>query len=153
MAKKAGFITLKEATDEFKRKLIFKMLEKYYGNVSFTAKKLGISRNTLIIQIDKIKMHKEVKMLSLRMGRKRRKGFVAKHARKVEKNLFKEKIYKFQRSFLKKALRYMKANEVKTAILLKIHRNTLINKVNYLNLNKYLNDVRTKRREDALAGH
>jgi len=46
----------------------------------------------------------------------------------------------------------MKGNETKTAILLKIHRNTLINKVNYLNLKKYLDDVREKRREAVLSG-
>ena len=141
MVKKAEFMTLKEATDEFKRKLILKMLGKYYGNVSFTAKKLGLCRNTLIIQIDKIKIHKETREISLRMGRDRRKGFIAKRARKEKKNLFKEKVYKFQRSFLKKALRYMKGNELRTAILLKIHRNTLINKVNYLNLKKYLQKI------------
>jgi len=140
------FMTLKQATREFKKKFIIKSVKKYNGNVSLTSKKLGITRNTLIINIDQLGIHKQIKELSKHRV-KRSKKEIALHTKIYNKNLLLEAANRFQKRYMIKALKITKGNEAKAALLTDVHRNTVINKVSWLGLKGYLNNLRVQRRK------
>jgi len=145
MTEKSGK-TMKEATRAFRKKFIIRCVRKYNGNVSLTAKKLGITRNTLIININQLGIHKDIKELSRNREKMARKE-IAIHLELNGKNLLQEATNRFQKKYMIKALKATKGNEAKAALLTDVHRNTVINKVEWLGLKSYLKSLRVERRK------
>jgi DNA-binding NtrC family response regulator len=143
---------LREAIAEFKRGYLMKVVKANNGNISVTAKKLGNTRNTLIININMLKLKNEVKKVVVEY-RNLRKQLKRKPARitagKVEyskKNLLKEAANEFIKKYIKKAFKEMQGSVSKTAKMLKVHRNNIIYKINDFKLRDYLNEVLWEKR-------
>jgi len=136
----------KQATREFKKQFIIRSVKKYNGNVSLTSKKLGMTRNTLIINIEQLGIYKQIKDLSKNRIKRARKE-IALHMKMYDKNRMIEAANKFQRAYMIKTLKAVKGNEAKAALLTGVHRNTIINKVRGLGLKGYLSNLRVDRKK------
>jgi len=129
-------MNLHEEKLKFKKDFLLRAIYFSKGNLTVTAKRLGVHRNTVLCLINQLKIDKTSCKLPVRNP----------SIKKSETNKLRKAIHDFEYSFLKYHIRKNGGFLMRTAREIGVHRNSINNKMTEYNLMPFINQCKTERR-------